>query len=974
MRCLYLAPTGELGVVDDSRLDATTERHKLILRVEACDRQGPPIAALERDPSFEGLILEMYLGWVGRDRLLLASAALGRGRRVWVYWPREQAIECVDRERVASHWRHWLFITPYRRALPVCEAIGAAVARIATDVVDLWTRGSAAVTSLLRSPRRFVRRGRELLRNVPPSRLPRWFIVRIGWGAPKPPAPVESASASAPIAAPADEPRPRSSSTARLAELDALIAQAAAVPFPVPPFDPTPQHRVSGCGAYLRTDFWARIESGWSYGHTCYVAKELAAVTERFVCFMAHHYRLLDDYGLRQVVLDPPSATASEDDIVTATPHYYRLLKPAFEALRPSFIYERVCLGNYVGALLSRTLQIPYIVEYNGSEISMRRSFDGTGYIYEDEYLKAEALAFKQATMISVISNEVRATLVARGIDPNKILVNPNGADLAAYAPADRGEKARLRAELGIAADAPVIGFTGTFGGWHGVDVLAAAMPTICERAPRAQFLLIGDGNYKHLVDRAIADHRLEGRVTAVGRVPQADGARLLKACDIYVSPHNSHMIDSRFFGSPTKIFEYMAMGGGIVASDLEQIGESLSPALRVADVLDASFEVTDERAVLCTPGDVDEFVDAVVAMTERPGLWAVLGRNARAAVRQHYSWTTHVAHLWPFMAGERSPQRYATDLRRKAPRREYVGESVGVGVPSGGGGGASDRASASARAPQVATGDAYKDEGQRQWDNDPAGSHYVKAAEPHTLPWFLEAEAYRYAEYAPWMAETMEFARHAGERVLEIGGGMGTDLSQFARHGAVVTDVDLSSGHLELAKENFRLRGLNAEFVLHDAESLMFGDNTFDVVYSNGVLHHTPNTRRVVQEIHRVLKPGGHAVIMMYAENSLHYWRNLVWAIGLKQRQLGEWSMGEIMSRSVERSDHAGARPLVKVYTKRRLRRLFDGFTDIQVAQRQMVAAEVPRLLTWVPLPTLGRLIGWNLIIRARKPAGTRA
>ena len=563
--------------------------------------------------------------------------------------------------------------------------------------------------------------------------------------------------------------------------------------------------------------------------------------------------------------------------------------------------------------------------------------------------------------MISVVSAEVKATLVARGIDPDKILVNPNGADLTAYAPADSVSKRAIRAELGLGSDVPVIGFTGTFGGWHGVDVLAAAIPRICELAPHAEFLLIGDGNYKHLVDRQVAEHRLQRRVHCVGRVPQAQGARFLTACDIYVSPHNSHMVDSRFFGSPTKIFEYMAMGGGIVASDLEQIGESLSPALMTEDLLDPSLVVTDERAVLCTPGDVDEFVNAVVALVERPSLWAALGRNAREAVATHYSWTRHVAHLWPFLAGARGPERFA--------------EPVAVGVVSRGadlppaGAAASHPSRVSTRSPAIETGDAYKDEVQRQWDNDPAGSHYVKAASPHTLPWFLEAEAYRYREYGPWMAETMEFARHSGRRVLEIGGGMGTDLAQFAQHGALVTDLDLSSGHLELAKENFRLRGLAGEFVLHDAESLVFDDDTFDVVYSNGVLHHTPNTRQVVREIFRVLKPGGRAIVMMYAENSLHYWRNLVWAIGLKEGQLGQYSMGEIMSRSVERSDNAAARPLVKVYTKKRLMKLFDGFADVEIVQRQMVPAEVPRLLTWVPLPTLGKLMGWNLVVKARKP-----
>jgi ubiquinone/menaquinone biosynthesis C-methylase UbiE len=388
-------------------------------------------------------------------------------------------------------------------------------------------------------------------------------------------------------------------------------------------------------------------------------------------------------------------------------------------------------------------------------------------------------------------------------------------------------------------------------------------------------------------------------------------------------------MVDSKFFGSPTKIFEYMAMAGGIVASDLEQIGQILSPALRPGDLAAPEVAVTDQRAVLCEPGNVDQFVSAVAGLAMRLDIARALGHNARAAVAEHYSWARHVDHIWRFLDGDRP---------------------------------------AIAATPKVVTGDEYKDEVQRQWDNDPAGSHYVKDAPQHTLEWFLEAEAYRYGEYAPWMRETMEFDRHAGEEVLEIGGGMGTDLAQFAKGGAHVTDLDLSSGHLELAKESFRLRGLTGRFVLHDAETLPFPDGSFDVVYSNGVLHHTPNTRDVVAEIRRVLKPGGNAIVMMYAENSLHYWRNLVWAIGLKEGQLQDFSIGEIMSRSVERSDH-GARPLVKVYTPAALRRMFDQFDAVEVVQRQLIAPEMPRVLKWMSLARAGRLMGWNLIVKARKP-----
>ena len=212
-----------------------------------------------------------------------------------------------------------------------------------------------------------------------------------------------------------------------------------------------------------------------------------------------------------------------------------------------------------------------------------------------------------------------------------------------------------------------------------------------------------------------------------------------------------------------------------------------------------------------------------------------------------------------------------------------------------------------------------------------------------------------------------MEFTRHSGEQVLEVGGGMGTDLAQFARHGAIVTDVDLSEGHLQLARENFRLRGLSGTFVHHDAESLPFDDNTFDLVYSNGVIHHTPNTGKAVAEIHRVLKPGGRVIAMVYAENSLQYWRNLLWHYGLKSGDLASHSMGEIMSRTVERTGN-DARPLVKVYTRPRLRALFKPFREIRIVQRQMSPELVPRRLRAL-MPVIEKVAGWNLIIKAVKP-----
>jgi glycosyltransferase involved in cell wall biosynthesis/ubiquinone/menaquinone biosynthesis C-methylase UbiE len=920
MRVVFVDPSGQIGSLVEERLDDTTERHLIALPPPPLST-GDPFAALAADPD-AGLVVALGGGCPTRSELTLLRRGLDLERRVWLHWPEEGAVECATRERLESYRRHWLVINLYQS---VVEPL--------LDVVRLPMRLSLAMQGMPSRdmPKFLIKRAvRRLgLRRTDPAVAPA--------GA----APAGDASARA-------TPPAMVRHAKRLAALREARRVAKPIPFPMPASPPDEQHPISGCGVYMRTDFWAPIVSGGSYGHTCYVAKELAAVTDSFVCFMANRFPLLDEYGIAQIVMPQPSATRNEEDMVAATPHYLEYLRPQFEKLRPAYIYERLCIGNTVAATLSAEFRIPYIVEYNGSEISMRRSFENSGYVYEAEYLEGEALAFEQATLISVVSAEIRNSLVSRGVDPAKILVNPNGVDLDAYAPAAPETRDSIRTSLGFSPADRVVGFTGTFGGWHGIDVLSEAIPRICKNDSNAKFLLIGDGVFKHQVENAVTSYGLGSRVVDVGRVPQVEGARLMKACDIYVSPHSAHMIDSKFFGSPTKVFEYMALGGGIVASDLEQIGQVLSPALTAGEAA-RGVAVEDERAVLCAPGNVGEFVEAVTALVRQPQTASALGRNARTAAAAHYSWRGHVANLWQFLRGGDLQSEIAPDLRRKPKGR--------VEAP------------AAARQEVVATGDAYKDQVQRQWNNDPAGSHYVVEAAAHTKDWFLEAERHRYGEYAPWMPETMEFDRHRGEEVLEIGGGMGTDLAQFALHGARVTDVDLSSGHLTLAKENFLVRGLQGRFVQRDAEALQFPDNNFDLVYSNGVLHHTPNTRRVVNEIFRVLKPGGRAIVMVYAEDSLHYWRSIMWNIGLKEGQLRRYSMGELMSRTVERSDNAAAHPLVKAYTRKRLRQMFGAFSDISIVQRQLQQKATPKSVRFLPLQRLGRIMGWNLVIKARKP-----
>ncbi|MBZ5657750.1 MAG: class I SAM-dependent methyltransferase [Acidobacteriia bacterium] len=111
---------------------------------------------------------------------------------------------------------------------------------------------------------------------------------------------------------------------------------------------------------------------------------------------------------------------------------------------------------------------------------------------------------------------------------------------------------------------------------------------------------------------------------------------------------------------------------------------------------------------------------------------------------------------------------------------------------------------------------------------------------------------------------------------MLEIGCGCGSEAERFARAGARYTAVDLTNAAVSITQRRFQLGGLEGCFTQGDAEDLPFADGSFDLVYSHGVLHHTPNTPRAIREVHRVLAPGGRAMIMLYHRDSFNYQVNL--------------------------------------------------------------------------------------------------
>jgi ubiquinone/menaquinone biosynthesis C-methylase UbiE len=240
------------------------------------------------------------------------------------------------------------------------------------------------------------------------------------------------------------------------------------------------------------------------------------------------------------------------------------------------------------------------------------------------------------------------------------------------------------------------------------------------------------------------------------------------------------------------------------------------------------------------------------------------------------------------------------------------------------------------------------------------------------------------------------------GKRVLEIGPGAGGHSALFACHGAKVTAIDITQARAEATAAKFKLLGVEergCSAMQGDAEALPFPDGLFDIVYSNGVLHHTSNTASAVDEVWRVLKPGGRAVIMLYCKSSWHYWINMWLFVGiLKGKAFGDQNW---LGRATEwggKDVQTVENPITRCYTAGGIRRLFGRFEKLTLRNGEFYIYLIPKLgklyRRWQikrygthpggylvygePWPMqsplerwLGRIMGFAWFISATKPEG---
>jgi ubiquinone/menaquinone biosynthesis C-methylase UbiE len=257
------------------------------------------------------------------------------------------------------------------------------------------------------------------------------------------------------------------------------------------------------------------------------------------------------------------------------------------------------------------------------------------------------------------------------------------------------------------------------------------------------------------------------------------------------------------------------------------------------------------------------------------------------------------------------------------------------------------------------------KSEVEEYWSRYPPGIDSPGKDIPFGSRPFYEAIDKKRYHREPYIPQLMSSLECSGYYLLEVGCGLGTDSRQFARLGAKVVAIDLSKSNALISKRGLEVSGLEGEVLVADAENLPFRDSSFNLVYSFGVLHHTPDTQMAINEIYRTLKHGGRTLTMLYHKGLAYYW--IILRHGFLSLELFRSPMEKIISK---RYDHT---PLSKMYTKRQAKRLFRQFYQVKLKCLNFGAIqEHPQLnklwKLYKTFPILERMLGSFLIISAKK------
>lgn len=283
-------------------------------------------------------------------------------------------------------------------------------------------------------------------------------------------------------------------------------------------------------------------------------------------------------------------------------------------------IYERYSLWSAAGCRAGCRLDVPVVTEVNAPLVMEQAAFRSLVCADEAYAIEAEVLAGSDALV--AVSRQMGRYLTGAGADPARVHVIGNAVDTAQFH--SGVTPARLAS---IPDDAFVVGFTGSLKMWHGVDTLLQSFSAFRESEPRAHLLICGDGPKRGWIDGFVAGAGLSDAVTMAGWVDHAALPGLIARMDVATAPYPA--AEDHYF-SPLKLYEYLAMGRPVLASDIGQTAELLSGS---------------EAAQLLPPGDVDALTDALHALCADPARRAAMSA-ASAAEGARHDWTRNAAQV----------------------------------------------------------------------------------------------------------------------------------------------------------------------------------------------------------------------------------------------------------------------------------------------------------------------------------------
>lgn len=304
-------------------------------------------------------------------------------------------------------------------------------------------------------------------------------------------------------------------------------------------------------------------------------------------------------------------------------------LRRRFVSHPPDMIYERASLYGTVGAQLAEELDVPLVLEVNSPIAVEQATYRGTGMLELAE--RAERFALGHAAVVAVVSEELRGHVEAMGAAPSRVHVVPNAVDIHRFRPNRIGA-----AEPPAAKATPVIGFVGGLRQWHGVELLPEVLSHVLSRLSAVRLVVAGDGPLRSTVAAEAERLGVADRVELLGPVAHDQMPDVIRSFDIALAPYP---VNDRhpFYFSPLKLFEYMACGVPVVASNVGQVAELLTG---------------ESAGVLCPPGDPVAMANACIALLEDPRAYAAMASSGPEIVAARYTWDGNAQRVLELVTG----------------------------------------------------------------------------------------------------------------------------------------------------------------------------------------------------------------------------------------------------------------------------------------------------------------------------------